>query len=834
MRQSTGSQGSNSSDLVTDCKAHEDINSRIWSCSAEDSFDDYDRFPVIGEGISVDIVASVDDKTREVKVGENVDGCGVQEVSITNSEVEDPHNYSRDLAEHRCTQKLADSSNKGDIDTTIASISQCISPTDPVGCIVAKRQNMNEFRDGGTLGGKNYDFKFNKLIPFSPSANISVRCARTSKTSCTKKDCSSTYRKDNTTTKCCQRSRGSAMSQGMFQRHSLNSKCKIGSMNDPKKGLHKRCSEGVNDVKLSRIRSIIDTTADVLTQSPTINADIETNHRETKEMPRTLLRLNNAAEMSRRASIVCNTVQQWRNTSLACYLTEIDQTTGMSQKVSLARSTRNVPNKNLKAKNVALINNALHVCDSPFMYTASEIPKKNPLGHDAKDISGKSLSFNNTLESPKKTSLKDKETSLCYDQMRSKDTEKVDLNKDEEYRLFFHELPNESSHQLVKDKQSSQTSNAIKPIRDWKSKRRMSSAKLQVDEYNGLLTKQTGLSMTSPHIESTGSTSEKELFSDRTRDLSLRDNLLHHKISELHRTEEDKSLTLLRCSQFRDNASLRGQMKGTRRIKSDGQRDVSLEGRSVPETSAEIYGMAQTNDPDTGKDQIDDAHGQPTSLHKKHQNTHSTLDIYEALDQGFLDCQWLGTLNRDPVEKSCCSGVSASKFEGFPSQNSTSVTTHGREKDIGKPDAQFQDSVVQQKKKAVNTKRGNISYREMDATGLSYNRSGNIRPSSYTESTVLRNMLGSEIIQSFSGGDPQETITDQRSGSVIANSFTTQRSKLGDKLENCFYESDSKHKVDCDICDSFGACRKRLDACAGQIPFQGLFLLIYHARNRKI
>ena len=61
-------------------------------------------------------------------------------------------------------------------------------------------------------------------------------------------------------------------------------------------------------------------------------------------------------------------------------------------------------------------------------------------------------------------------------------------------------------------------------------------------------------------------------------------------------------------------------------------------------------------------------------------------------------------------------------------------------------------------------------------------------------------MLGSAITQSFSGGEPQEPIiTDQRSGSVIANSFTTQRSKLGDKLENCFYESDSKHKVDCDI-----------------------------------
>ena len=60
-------------------------------------------------------------------------------------------------------------------------------------------------------------------------------------------------------------------------------------------------------------------------------------------------------------------------------------------------------------------------------------------------------------------------------------------------------------------------------------------------------------------------------------------------------------------------------------------------------------------------------------------------------------------------------------------------------------------------------------------------------------------MLGSAITRSFSGGEPQETITDQRSGSVIANSFTTQRSKLDDKLENFFYGSDSKHKVDCDI-----------------------------------
>ncbi|KAK3745900.1 hypothetical protein RRG08_061812 [Elysia crispata] len=64
--------------------------------------------------------------------------------------------------------------------------------------------------------------------------------------------------------------------------------------------------------------------------------------------------------------------------------------------------------------------------------------------------------------------------------------------------------------------------------------------------------------------------------------------------------------------------------------------------------------MAQTNDPDTGKDQIVDVHGQPTSLHTKHQNIHGTLDIYEALDQDFLDCEWLGTLKRDPVEKFCC------------------------------------------------------------------------------------------------------------------------------------------------------------------------------------
>ena len=75
--------------------------------------------------------------------------------------------------------------------------------------------------------------------------------------------------------------------------------------------------------------------------------------------------------------------------------------------------------------------------------------------------------------------------------------------------------------------------------------------------------------------------------------------------------------------------------------------------------------MAQTNDPDTGKDQIVDVHGQPTSLHtKKHQNIHGTLDIYEALDQDFLDCEWLDTLKRDPVEKFCCCGVFQS-LKGF-------------------------------------------------------------------------------------------------------------------------------------------------------------------------
>ena len=67
------------------------------------------------------------------------------------------------------------------------------------------------------------------------------------------------------------------------------------------------------------------------------------------------------------------------------------------------------------------------------------------------------------------------------------------------------------SHQLVRDKQSSQISNTIKPVRDWKSLRFLSSAKLQIDEYNGHLTNRTGFSMTSPHIQSTGSTSEKRI-----------------------------------------------------------------------------------------------------------------------------------------------------------------------------------------------------------------------------------------------------------------------------------------------------------------------------------
>ena len=65
------------------------------------------------------------------------------------------------------------------------------------------------------------------------------------------------------------------------------------------------------------------------------------------------------------------------------------------------------------------------------------------------------------------------------------------------------------------------------------------------------------------------------------------------------------------------------------------------------------------------------------------------------------------------TEKRSCGEIlllwCVSKFEGFPSQNSTSVTTQGREKDIGKPDAQLLDSVVQQKKKAVNAERGSKS-----------------------------------------------------------------------------------------------------------------------------
>ncbi|RUS76616.1 hypothetical protein EGW08_015625 [Elysia chlorotica] len=276
----------------------------IWSCSAENSFDEYNRFPLTGEGAATDVVATLGDNTAE-KGNDGVQG--VQEVSMAKPPEEKDLSKlkCRDLYERGfpCTSTARAKCPEYDRPPPCAS-SQYI-PRCPPERIVSKGLRENECRGGRSERCKKYYRDVDDRDPCSRYLKRRDSDLR----SCSDRRCSSICVDNDSAGKCSRLSSASGLlRQGMFETYIPQSKCRpdsAKSSRNSRQNLSCGCLD--DDGRVKKTESTVNPGLETLRRAYFACADGEIGREQPKETWRTPSQGGSAAELSRKYSAIAKT-----------------------------------------------------------------------------------------------------------------------------------------------------------------------------------------------------------------------------------------------------------------------------------------------------------------------------------------------------------------------------------------------------------------------------------------------------------------------------------------------------------------------------------------------
>ncbi|GFR78001.1 receptor-type tyrosine-protein phosphatase kappa, partial [Elysia marginata] len=439
------SQEMSSSDSTIDAENErpEDPDGQIWSCSEENSFGEYERFPVIGgvaasDGNVTSVTAEEQQNVTGIRAGEELVGAeditsvhageemlgaegvtstrageellgaegktdngGVQEVSIVYTEVDiddcDCDCDCRDLVRERCKDMGAACMQRVDEIATIRPA--CRSAKDPCRSFEIDKQNTKKCGEGSKVKSKYYCGRENhELYPYTESSAHYENCGCASKENYNKTDRSEWdnvqrgyYCGNKEPTPIRETCRGTAPAPyrerdfGMRNGSEQSIYTSVGE-SDKSGKLSKTSSKVVSETPISDPNRVKEFAKEAFTEGTSIHNISKLSRKESLSYT--------ATKMSRKTSLANAATEMWKKTSLA------DAATEMSRKTSLANAATEMSRKASLASAATEMSRKVSLANA-----ATEMSRRASLANADTEISRRASAANSSREMSRKTSF---------------------------------------------------------------------------------------------------------------------------------------------------------------------------------------------------------------------------------------------------------------------------------------------------------------------------------------------------------------------------------------------------------------------------------------------